>query len=45
MGHKQPLTEGSSFELILNFKVAGAIKTIVKVTKEMKEAAGGHHHH
>lgn len=45
MGLKQPLTEGSSFELILNFKVAGAIKTIVKVTKEMKEAAGGHQHH
>jgi len=45
MGLKEPLNEGTSFELILNFKKAGAIKTTVKVTKEMTKQANDHAHH
>lgn len=45
MGLKEPLNEGTNFELVLNFKMAGAVQTTVKVTKGMIEHAGGHDHH
>lgn len=45
MGLKRPLTAGTSFNLTLHFKHAGAIITQVIVTEKAENAAEHHHHH